>query len=295
MGIDTWYLQSLQSAVASDAESQAAVQAAIQAVADTLTAPRDNPANNTDSLQATAATPTTVNTLPKSAQASREQPSAKPRPSHTTVLPPAVKLNREINSSPPETTEIVFPSSDCVADNWQALATAITALPEQQGSAFHGQGSQTAKWLLIAPPPTRHSATAGELLDEEETTLLNAILEAINCPKEKVYYTPLVKQANRYNFDPESQVLAQQLPLLATELALLQPEKVLLLGQVAANVVLQTHALLADLMAQPYQLHYQAAGQTRQAELLCIPSLDYFLALPSEKAMLWQCIKQWAV
>lgn len=287
LGIDAWYLQSVSTS-AVDTDKQSAVDAVIADVAKSLASPVAQPA--------ISQSPTAVAPLPQPVAASpanTTNSSSKTTPA--VALPPPITLERKPQMLPPETNHVDFPQTAAFANDWQDIEARITHLSKQNNTPpFSGQGSRNATWLLVAPPPTRRSLATGELSDEAEKNLLNNLLTALGHPVDDVYYTPLCKHATPYDLDPDATTLSAQLTILASELALLRPKKVLLLGQVTAKAVLQSQALLADLMQQPYQLRYIADGQTQQTELRCLPSLDYFLALPAEKALLWQKVKSWA-
>lgn len=304
LGIDAWYLQAVTT-LAVDVDKQSAVDAVIADVAKTLASPvaESKPAtippvpptaNTQPTLSPISPRGNDANTATNTATNAAINTARTTAVSAAQALPPPITLQRHPQTSAPENTHVDFPSVNEVAKDWQAVEAAIRQLSESNNTpAFSGQGSRTATWLLVAPPPTRRSLASGELLDSSEKTLLSNILKALGQQIDAVYYTPLCKLAHPYDLDPDETTLSAQLPILAAELALVRPEKILLLGQVTAGAVLQSQAILADLMQQPYQLRYTTGEQTQQAELLCLPSLNYFLALPAEKALLWQKIKQW--
>lgn len=208
--------------------------------------------------------------------------------------PQPVTLARTLDTQVPDSCQLAMPYEDKpFVSDWSALAEALKALPRQpQLPVFSGVGNKTAQWFFILPPPGRRAIKEKQLLDAASLTLFTSLLAAINRTLDQVYFTPLTKQGNPYGLEPATDILVEQIPLLTSEILLVKPKKIFVMGQVAASQLLQTHALLGELMNQTYQLALGDGDNQHQAKLICLPDFDYYLALPSEKAKLWQCLKQ---
>lgn len=224
---------------------------------------------------------------------------------------PTVSIDAARNVAPPAQMELFFPVVHDAPHDWAAVRQCTLDLSAQTGLPYClGTGTQVADNLLVLPPPDyplrQRSGVARETENAEQTTekplfnaaeqqLLTEILLSIGVSLTDCYATALLKQPMRYGLDPDAEILSAHLPLLAAELALSQPERLWLFGAAACHAVLQTAAPLSVLMFKNYTLSYSDTDNTtHQAEVICLPPLDYLLALPSEKASVWQRIKHLA-
>ncbi len=207
-----------------------------------------------------------------------------------------VRLNGDLNLSPPETHLIIFPA---LTENIEANITAILQALKQREEAtklpvitamldkVDEQNQDT--WLIITPPPTTEQVINNQLLEEQEEQLLTAWLKSIGKPPESVYITSIIKQAVHRQLDPTQAILDNFLPILAAEIALIKPSRILVMGRVANHALLQTKAPLSQLMPVPYQLQLEKSCST--IPLTAMPCMRYFLAMPSEKGWLWKMTK----
>lgn len=207
-----------------------------------------------------------------------------------------IQLNPNLDLRPPADTRVVFPHvAASVNPTLDGVNEAITALQENNaGVGSHqtitGQGSQSPDWLVIVPPPTLAHVQQQQLFNDSEKQLFDEVLQSIQQPWDKVHVTPLLKQSVFKNKDPDQALLDLHLPVLSAEITCLKPRRILLMGRVPNHALLSTKAPLSELMSVDYELQ---VGE-HVYPLTVLPSLHYFLALPAQKSLLWQRIKQLA-
>ncbi len=207
-----------------------------------------------------------------------------------------VRLNGDLNLSPPETHLIIFPAlTENIESNITAILQALqqrkeaTKLPVITAMLDKVDEKNQDTWLIITPPPTTEQVNNNQVLEEQEEQLLTAWLKSIGKLPENVYITPIIKQAVHRQLDPTQAILNDFLPILAAEIALIKPSRILVMGRVANHALLQTKAPLSQLMPVPYQLQLEKSCST--IPLTAMPCMRYFLAMPSEKGWLWKMTK----
>lgn len=322
LGVDAWFLTPLAHPETVENQQYTAI---IDGLVDSLTQPTDSIANTTPS-PASPPVSNKLSAIPSNPKESEKQGSATNTtvaadpPSHQTTvhstqkipanarrqhIVPTVLLDAERNIAPPAQRDLAFPDVSTISGDWQIIReSAIALAAAEQLPYVLGIGDQHADNVLVFPPPDypvrqRRSAddnatTVGEkpLLNDAEQQLLREMLASVDIDLAKSYSTPLLKHPMRYGLDPDAPALAAQLPILAAELALTRPKRLWLFGAVACQTLLQTAAPIADLMCKEYTISYLDSENTaRRAAIICLPALDYLLALPSEKAGVWQRIK----
>ncbi len=145
--------------------------------------------------------------------------------------------------------------------------------------------------IIILPPKNLHNNTE---IEQKEQKLLTSLLASINISLNDCYQTTLLKEKTQFGQDANEQMLQTHLSYIASELALTKPKNIWIFGRQAAQAILQTNAPLAHLIGNKYQLQYQLDNQGNDiciANVICLPSLNYLLAMPSEKSVVWKTIK----
>lgn len=228
------------------------------------------------------------------------------------ALPPPIQLAAKPAMLPPEHL-IDFPNiTPLAANQWQAVEQSIKALQSTDAAlpTLRGSGALAADWFIVMPPILWQEFTLqqGELSDLAASTeqqpfsyidvlssaancLLREWLDSVGLGLDKVYITPLLKQMLKMPRDPESEALASDFAILQAELALVQPKHIVLMGRLPCQRLLDSSAPLSVLMQSTYQLRYNSDNGSRQSQVSCLPSLDYFLAVPAQKSQLWQLSK----
>ncbi|MFD1245517.1 uracil-DNA glycosylase [Paralysiella testudinis] len=152
-------------------------------------------------------------------------------------------------------------------------ATLPTALAQCQRCDLHrqrrqplpGHGSLQAKLLVISPNPAPEDDMAAQLFSGEAGVLLHNMLAAIHIDPAAVYFTSQVKCTPNATLQVNPTETAACTPFLQQQIAWLQPQAVLLLGQSFQQMAPDT---LAELLQQrPYVIVPHPARLLRQHQL----------------------------
>ncbi len=198
-----------------------------------------------------------------------------------------VRIDENIDLTPPIDNIIKFPQlSEIIENDFSSIQVSIDTL--QNGDTLSGVGSRKPQWLIIIPPPTSSHVQSKKLFNKSEQQLFDEILSAISKNWNDVYVTPLIKQATYKNQDPDDTLINTNLPILQAEISCLKPQRIILMGRIPNHTVLSTKAPLSQLMSEDYILQLEDSNYP----LTVLPSLHYFLAIPSEKKLLWQQLKK---
>ncbi len=296
LGVDAWYLKPLSRAeLDSDYRTS---QQEIEHIVEELLPHEVEKMEQVVKQEQIPATPISTNTSttvkPTSDSSSnREQAPKKIQITETKYQ--MLCLGADTDLTPPAENVIQFPELDTphVPANLSAIQTAIDELQHNDigvdsTKTLSGQGSQKPKWLIIIPPPTSQHIESEKLFNESEQQLFDEMLVSIGKTQADIYITPLLKQAVYKQQDPNQNLLEKHLPVLQAEITVHNPERIFIMGRVANHAILSTKAPLSQLMNKDYQLQ---VGE-KNYPLTVLPSLHYFLAIPAEKKLLWQRLKE---
>lgn len=293
LGIDAWYLTPLVNPT--EGIQQAAISEMVAALSASLkSAPTATIAANTVPQLPPQNSSSSSLPVRESSQISTSVHSDKSSPLAATAenrLPPPIELTAKLANAP-QHEQVKFPEVQALVDiSWQGIDKAISELPNYSQANITGLGNLNAEWLLIMPPVLQQETHDGEWLNPASQQLINEWLAALGKSMADVYITPLIKQTVKIPRDPDPEWLHEHLVILLAELCLLKPKQVFLMGRLPCQKLLDSTAPLSALMKMSYQLSYTDALATQQVPLICLPSPDYFLYMPSEKAWLWQTSK----
>jgi uracil-DNA glycosylase len=177
-----------------------------------------------------------------------------------------------------------------------------------------GVGDEKADWLFVGEGPGADEDTLGEPFVGQAGKLLDNMLMAIKLKRGKnVYIANIVKCRPPGNRTPAADEIAQCLPYLERQIALIQPRLIVALGKVAANALLGRDATIASLRGMLHDYHVATAPgldvshERESSHLSSIPHQTtsshrvrttiplivtyhpaYLLRSPSEKAKAWQ-------
>jgi uracil-DNA glycosylase len=144
-----------------------------------------------------------------------------------------------------------------------------------------GVGDEKADWLFVGEGPGADEDALGEPFVGQAGKLLDNMLAAIKLKRGKnVYIANIVKCRPPGNRNPEANEIAQCLPYLERQIALIQPRLIVALGKVAANALLGRDATIASLRGMLHDYH--------GIPLIVTYHPAYLLRSPSEKAKAWQ-------
>ena len=144
-----------------------------------------------------------------------------------------------------------------------------------------GVGDEKANWLFVGEGPGAEEDAQGEPFVGQAGKLLDNMLAAIQLKRGKnVYIANIVKCRPPENRNPQADEIAQCLPYLERQIALIQPKLIVALGKVASNALLGRDATLASLRGTAHDFH--------GIPLIVTYHPAYLLRSPSEKAKAWQ-------
>jgi DNA polymerase len=166
-----------------------------------------------------------------------------------------------------------------------AACTACEQLCRTRTQTVFGVGNTRAEWLVIGEAPGAEEDRQGEPFVGRAGQLLNAMLLAIGLPRETVFIANILKCRPPGNRDPKPEEVANCLPFLARQIALLQPRIMLAVGRIAAQNLLATDAPLARLRGK---LHRFGESDT---PLVITYHPAYLLRTPADKRKAWEDLK----
>lgn len=177
-----------------------------------------------------------------------------------------------------------------------------------------GVGDEKAEWLFVGEGPGADEDVQGEPFVGQAGKLLDNMLMAIKLKRSKnVYIANIVKCRPPENRTPATDEIAQCMPYLQRQIALIQPKLIVALGKVASNALLGKDATLASLRGKLHDYRVSTATgldeiqEEGSSHLSSIPHQTtsshrvrttiplivtyhpaYLLRTPSEKAKAWQ-------
>lgn len=136
--------------------------------------------------------------------------------------------------------------------------------PLHQGriKLVYGEGSPNARAMLIGEGPGAEENKTGRPFVGEAGKLLDKMLAAIDLQRSEVYICNIVKCRPPNNRDPEPAERQACLPYLLEQIALIQPQLILMLGRVAAQTLLETNLTLEKLRASVHSFQGVASYVT---------------------------------
>jgi DNA polymerase len=189
-------------------------------------------------------------------------------------------------ASPPESRHAEGSGSD----TWDKLAAEVAActrcgLHECRNRTVFGVGDHNARWLLVGEAPGAEEDRQGEPFVGRAGKLLDAMLHAIGLVRGQVFIANVLKCRPPDNRVPAPAEVAQCLPYLERQIALLRPSIMLALGSVAAQNLLATDQPVGRLRG-----HVHAFGSAR-TPLIVTYHPAYLLRSPGEKRKAWEDLK----
>ncbi|WP_191576783.1 uracil-DNA glycosylase [Achromobacter insolitus] len=202
---------------------------------------------------------------------------------------PAPKVEVQEEAPPP------IPVAEAVKDaNLEQLAAQVVAcaacgLCKGRRHAVVGQGAQPTRWLVVGEAPGEQEDRQGQPFVGRSGQLLDAMLEAVGMSRERdVFITNVIKCRPPGNRNPKPEEIAACSPYLMRQIALLKPERILVLGRFAAQTLLGTDATIGNLRGR---VHHLKTDEGAQIPVIVSYHPAYLLRSPSEKARAWQDLK----
>ena len=142
--------------------------------------------------------------------------------------------------------------------DWPQLKAAVAGcqacgLCQSRSNTVFGTGDERAKWMIIGEAPGQEEDRLGEPFTGQAGKLLDSMLAALDLQRNvNVYIANVLKCRPPGNRDPQPAEVAACAPHLARQIALLQPQLIVLMGRVAAQAILQTGASIASLRGRVF-------------------------------------------
>jgi DNA polymerase len=193
---------------------------------------------------------------------------------------------------PAVTAEAVAPAEPAAPGtlNWATLRACVSvctrcALSATRTQTVFGVGDERADWFVVGEAPGAEEDKQGEPFVGRAGQLLNSMLRAIGLARENVFIANVLKCRPPNNRDPSAAEVAECLPYLEQQLALVQPKIILVVGRIAAQSLLGSEAPLGKLRQQTHRF-----GAAR-VPLVVTYHPAYLLRSPAEKRKAWEDLK----
>jgi uracil-DNA glycosylase len=181
-------------------------------------------------------------------------------------------------------------ASPASSDSWDKVAAEVAGctkcgLHECRNRTVFGVGDRQARWLVVGEAPGADEDQQGEPFVGRAGQLLNSMLRGIGLAREQVFIANVLKCRPPNNRDPKPEEVAQCLPYLSRQIALLRPSIMLAVGRIAAQNVLATETPIGKLRGQ---VHTFGAARI---PLVVTYHPAYLLRSPTEKRKAWEDLK----
>lgn len=171
----------------------------------------------------------------------------------------------------------------------QVLACTACGLCGGRRHAVFGHGGQPTRWLVVGEAPGEQEDRQGQPFVGRSGQLLDAMLSAVGMSRERdVFIANVIKCRPPGNRNPKPEEIAACSPYLMRQIALLKPERILVLGRFAAQTLLGTDATIGSLRGR---VHQMKTDEGREIPVIVSYHPAYLLRSPAEKARAWQDLK----
>ncbi|MFZ5518290.1 MAG: uracil-DNA glycosylase [Candidatus Zhuqueibacterota bacterium] len=173
---------------------------------------------------------------------------------------PAKKESPVSVDAPAEKANAAVPSAPVVQDNRTRLNQLYLkvrqcqrcGLSRQRTKLVFGSGNPNATIMLVGEAPGFHEDQNGKPFVGDAGRLLDKILSAIQLNRDQVFITNVVKCRPPDNRDPLPEETDACFFMLQQQIDIVKPKYILILGRIAAHVVLKTDKTLAQLRGQVF-------------------------------------------
>jgi uracil-DNA glycosylase len=192
---------------------------------------------------------------------------------------------------PTQASSATAPSATLATmDSWDIIAAEVAScvrceLHQCRNRTVFGVGDRNAKWLVVGEAPGADEDQQGEPFVGRAGGLLNSMLRGIGLAREQVFIANVLKCRPPNNRDPKPEEVAQCLPYLERQIALLRPSIMLAVGRIAAQNLLATETPIGKLRGQLH--HFGKQG----IPLIVTYHPAYLLRSPTEKRKAWEDLK----
>ena len=173
---------------------------------------------------------------------------------------------------------------------WDELAAAVRdcaacGLQAARTQTVFGVGDHQAEWLVIGEAPGADEDRQGEPFVGRAGKLLDAMLLAIELPRQQVYIANILKCRPPNNRDPAPEEARCCRPFLDRQIALIRPKIILAVGRIAAQNLLATDTPIGKLRGKVHRLPDAAIP------VVVTYHPAYLLRSPREKRRAWDDLR----
>ncbi|SAI35384.1 bacteriophage-related DNA polymerase [Bordetella ansorpii] len=155
-------------------------------------------------------------------------------------------------------------------------------------NAVFGMGATAPRWMVVGEAPGEQEDRQGLPFVGRSGQLLDAMLASVGMSREQdVFIANVIKCRPPGNRNPTPDEIAACSPYLMRQIALLKPERILVVGRFAAQTLLGTDATIGSLRGRVH--HLESDG--RQIPVIVSYHPAYLLRSPAEKARSWQDLR----
>lgn len=182
--------------------------------------------------------------------------------------------------------EQVSEGAGSVLPDWSSLQAQVSTckkcqLHESRIQTVFGTGNRDADWLIIGEAPGAEEDRQGEPFVGRAGKLLDEMLFAAGLQRADVYIANILKCRPPGNRDPAPDEVACCHTYLQQQIALIQPQLILVVGRIAAHSLLQTDCQLGRLRGKVH--HYEDTN----IPVIVTYHPAYLLRSPLEKRKVW--------
>ena len=182
------------------------------------------------------------------------------------------------------------PLGDAGGLGWLELRRRVAAcqrcgLHTTRTQTVFGVGDETADWMFIGEAPGADEDAQGEPFVGRAGQLLTSMIQALGLAREQVFIANILKCRPPGNRDPQPLEVAECLPYLARQIALVQPKIIVCVGRIAAQNLLGVETPLGELRGRV--LRYRDSA----IPVIVTYHPAYLLRSPSQKRKAWHDLK----
>lgn len=192
-------------------------------------------------------------------------------------------------SPPSESDRAGIPAEGTSPDNLSALARTASScqacrLAAGRKNVVFGVGNPHARLMFVGEGPGADEDARGEPFVGRAGQLLTAMLWAMGLRRQDVYIANIVKCRPPGNRDPEPDEAAACMPYLRSQIQLVDPEVIVLLGRIAARFLLG--------LTTPIGSYHGRWMQWEGRQVLPIFHPAFLLRNPAAKAQAWADLRK---
>jgi uracil-DNA glycosylase family 4 len=162
----------------------------------------------------------------------------------------------------------------------QAQNCQACGLCEARQQSVWGQGAAPARWLFVVDPPGLQEEKQAQALTGEAQQLFTHMLKSLRLdPQQDIFITPITKCRPPQDRNPQAIELALCLNYLKRQVALLQPQVIVVMGRWALQALIPEKQALGKLRAQVHAFEGIPTIVTYPPQ--------YLLRNPADKAKAW--------